>query len=130
MAYKLPCVQSFTEQKSKHTENESSTNHYPTQYINDLSEEELLDLKEMNHVLDGLGPRFQDWSGREPLPIDADLLPSIIEGYKRPYRLLPYGTKPGLRDKEMTFFRRTARTMPPHFALGITIKLLTTNLFL
>ncbi|KAL7589479.1 hypothetical protein Lser_V15G38860 [Lactuca serriola] len=117
MAYKLPCVQSFKEQKSNDTENKSSMN-YPEQYIKDLSEEELLDLKEMNLVLDELGPRFRDWAGREPLPVDADLLPSIIEGYKRPFRLLPYGTKPGLQDKEMTFFRRTARTMPPHFALG------------
>ncbi|KAJ0798063.1 putative RNA-binding, CRM domain, YhbY-like superfamily [Helianthus annuus] len=113
MAYNLPCVQSFTEHKSKHTENESSIN-----YVKDLSEEELLDLEELNLVLDGLGPRFKDWSGREPLPIDADLLPSLVEGYKRPFRLLPYGTRPGLRDKEMTFIRRTARTMPPHFALG------------
>ncbi|KAL8236463.1 hypothetical protein R6Q59_017544 [Mikania micrantha] len=117
MAYKLPCVQSFTEYKSKHTENESSIN-YAGRYVKDLSEEELLDLKELNLVLDGLGPRFKDWSGREPLPVDADLLPSLVEGYKRPFRLLPYGTKPGLRDKEMTFIRRTARTMPPHFALG------------
>ncbi|KAI3772797.1 hypothetical protein L6452_03991 [Arctium lappa] len=117
MAYKLPCVQSFTEHNSKVTENDSSMN-YPARYVKDLSEEELLDLKELTLVLDGLGPRFKDWSGREPLPIDADLLPSLVEGYKRPFRLLPHGTKPGLRDKEMTFFRRTARTMPPHFALG------------
>nr|XP_043622132.1 CRM-domain containing factor CFM3, chloroplastic/mitochondrial [Erigeron canadensis] len=117
MAYKLPCVQSFTENKSVHTENESSTN-YAGRYVKDLTEEELLDLKELNLVLDGLGPRFKDWSGREPLPVDADLLPSTVQGYKRPFRLLPYGTKPGLLDKEMTFFRRTARTMPPHFALG------------
>uniref|UniRef100_A0A251V2G7 Putative CRS1 / YhbY (CRM) domain-containing protein n=1 Tax=Helianthus annuus TaxID=4232 RepID=A0A251V2G7_HELAN len=117
MAYNLPCVQSFTEHKSKHTENESSIN-YAGRYVKDLSEEELLDLEELNLVLDGLGPRFKDWSGREPLPIDADLLPSLVEGYKRPFRLLPYGTRPGLRDKEMTFIRRTARTMPPHFALG------------
>ncbi|KAK1420635.1 hypothetical protein QVD17_22387 [Tagetes erecta] len=117
MAYKLPCVQSFTEHKSKQTENESPTN-YAGRYVKDLSEEELLDLKELNLVLDGLGPRFKDWSGREPLPVDADLLPLLVEGYKRPFRLLPYGTRPGLRDKEMTFIRRTARTMPPHFALG------------
>ncbi|KAK9055602.1 hypothetical protein SSX86_026686 [Deinandra increscens subsp. villosa] len=117
MAYKLPCVQSFTEYKSKNTEKESSINH-AGRYVKELSEEELLDLKELNLVLDGLGPRFKDWSGREPLPIDADLLPSLVEGYRRPFRLLPYGTRPGLRDKEMTYIRRTARTMPPHFALG------------
>lgn len=117
MAYKLPCVQSFTDHNSKVTENDSSMN-YAARYVKDLSEEELLDLKELNLVLDGLGPRFKDWSGREPLPIDADLLPPLVEGYKRPFRLLPHGTKHGLRDKEMTFFRRTARTMPPHFALG------------
>ncbi|KAI7740347.1 hypothetical protein M8C21_009420, partial [Ambrosia artemisiifolia] len=117
MAYKLPCVQSFTEHILKHEENESSIN-YAGRYVKDLSEEELVDLKELNLVLDGLGPRFKDWSGREPLPVDADLLPSLVEGYKRPFRLLPYGTRPGLRDREMTFIRRTARTMPPHFALG------------
>ncbi|XP_076944035.1 CRM-domain containing factor CFM3, chloroplastic/mitochondrial-like [Bidens hawaiensis] len=117
MAYKLPCVKSFTEHESKHTENESSIS-YAGRYVKDLSEEELLDLKELNLVLDGLGPRFKDWSGPEPLPIDADLLPALVEGYKRPFRLLPYGTRLGLRDKEMTFIRRTARTMPPHFALG------------
>ncbi|KAJ9547891.1 hypothetical protein OSB04_020434 [Centaurea solstitialis] len=117
MAYKLPCVQSFAEQNSKDTQNDSSTK-YPARYVKDLSEEELLDLKELNLVLDGLGPRFKDWCGREPLPVDADLLPSLVEGYRRPFRLLPHGTRHGLRDKEMTFFRRTARTMPPHFALG------------
>ncbi|KAL8122808.1 hypothetical protein AgCh_010997 [Apium graveolens] len=32
-------------------------------------------------------------------------------------KLLPYGIRPVLKDQDMTFIRRVARTMPPHFAL-------------
>ncbi|GMP55211.1 hypothetical protein CsSME_00020094 [Camellia sinensis var. sinensis] len=141
MTYKLPCVQSYTKHNQVNTKSlqiskdivgdlspriglkdsvrttESLVSN-STRYLKDLSEEEIMDLSELNHLLDKLGPRFKDWSGREPLPVDADLLPSVVPGYKRPFRLLPYGTRHGLRDKDMTFYRRTARTMPPHFALG------------
>ncbi|KAF5950284.1 hypothetical protein HYC85_012277 [Camellia sinensis] len=141
MTYKLPCVQSYTKHNQVNTKSlqistdivgdlpprigskdsvrttESLVSN-STRYLKDLSEEEIMDLSELNHLLDKLGPRFKDWLGREPLPVDADLLPSVVPGYKRPLRLLPYGTRHGLRDKDMTFYRRTARTMPPHFALG------------
>ncbi|CAA0814264.1 CRS1 / YhbY (CRM) domain-containing protein [Striga hermonthica] len=87
-------------------------------YVNNLSKQEQMDLHELNSMLDELGPRFVDWSGREPIPVDADLLPTVVPGYKTPFRLLPHGVRHALRDKEMTFLRRTARMVPPHFALG------------
>lgn len=142
MAYKLHCVQSYIKQERdnvniseysqdaanviiqdigvkdivKTTESVISDS---ARYLKDLSEEELMDLSELNHLLDELGPRFKDWSGREPLPVDADLLPSVVHEYKPPFRLLPYGMRHCLRNREMTFIRRLARTMPPHFALGM-----------
>ncbi|PQP95518.1 CRM-domain containing factor CFM3 chloroplastic/mitochondrial-like [Prunus yedoensis var. nudiflora] len=90
----------------------------PAEYLKDLSQRELMALNDLNHLLDELGPRFKDWIGREPLPVDADLLPSMVPGYKTPFRLLPYGFRPCLRDKDVTKYRRLARTVPPHFALG------------
>ncbi|OVA16249.1 RNA-binding [Macleaya cordata] len=75
-------------------------------------------VEEADRLLDGLGPRFTDWWGYEPLPIDADLLPAIVPGYRRPFRLLPYGVKPKLTDDEMTTLRRLGRPLPCHFALG------------
>ncbi|KAF0913238.1 hypothetical protein E2562_020392 [Oryza meyeriana var. granulata] len=68
--------------------------------------------------LDQLGPRYKDWSGRGPVPVDADLLPGVVPGYKTPFRLLPYKVKSTLRNKEMTALRRLARQTAPHFALG------------
>ncbi|RDX57721.1 CRM-domain containing factor CFM3, chloroplastic/mitochondrial, partial [Mucuna pruriens] len=88
------------------------------EYLKDMSEEQLMEFCDLNHLLDELGPRFEDWTGREPLPVDADLLPAVVPGYKTPYRLLPYGLRPCLTNKEMTNFRRLARTTAPHFALG------------
>ncbi|PNX95480.1 chloroplastic group IIA intron splicing facilitator CRS1 chloroplastic-like, partial [Trifolium pratense] len=69
-------------------------------------------------LLDELGPRFKDWTGCEPLPVDADQLPAVIPGYKTPFRLLPYGVKACLSNKETTVMRRIARRTAPHFALG------------
>ncbi|PHU27593.1 hypothetical protein BC332_05925 [Capsicum chinense] len=79
--------------------------------------------EEADKLLEGLGPRFTDWWGCEPLPIDADLLPAIVPGYKRPFRLLPYGVKPKLTNDEMTTLRRLGRPLPCHFALGKNRKL-------
>ncbi|XP_072992054.1 CRM-domain containing factor CFM3, chloroplastic/mitochondrial [Typha latifolia] len=73
---------------------------------------------EIDKLLDGLGPRYSDWPGGDPLPVDADLLPGMIPGYKPPFRVLPYGVKPSLGLKEATALRRLARVLPPHFALG------------
>lgn len=140
IAYKLPCVQSYTKKgqtnmimlkDSTGASNEATHNmgvdtygarkpFIPdsAKYLKDLSEEELMEFSDLNHLLDDLGPRFTDWTGREPLPVDADLLPAVVSGYRPPFRLLPYGLRHCLRNKEMTFIRRLARTMPPHFALG------------
>ncbi|XP_042492211.1 CRM-domain containing factor CFM3, chloroplastic/mitochondrial [Macadamia integrifolia] len=83
----------------------------------DLSDEPM-DRSDLTNLLDELGPRFSDWTGRDPQPVDADLLPGVVHGYKPPFRLLPHGIRHCLRDKEMTMFRRLARTVSPHFALG------------
>ncbi|KAJ8567029.1 hypothetical protein K7X08_019237 [Anisodus acutangulus] len=79
--------------------------------------------EEADKLLEGLGPRFTDWWGCEPLPIDADLLPAIVPWYKRPFRLLPYGVKPKLTNDEMTTLRRLGRPLRCHFALGRNRKL-------
>ncbi|KAF1879426.1 hypothetical protein Lal_00005892 [Lupinus albus] len=74
--------------------------------------------EDADRLLVGLGPRFTDWWGYDPLPIDADLLPAVIPGYRKPFRLLPYGVSSKLTDDEMTTMRRLARPLPCHFALG------------
>ncbi|RDX61148.1 CRM-domain containing factor CFM2, chloroplastic, partial [Mucuna pruriens] len=74
-------------------------------------------------LLMGLGPRFTDWWGCDPPPVDADLLPAVIYGYRKPFRLLPYGVKPKLTDDEMTTLKRLGRPLPCHFALGRNRKL-------
>lgn len=75
-------------------------------------------VEEADHLLEGLGPRFTDWWGYEPLPVDADLLPATVPGHRRPFRLLPYGVKPQLTNDEMTTLRRLGRPLPCHFVLG------------
>ncbi|KAJ6807958.1 CRM-domain containing factor CFM3, chloroplastic/mitochondrial [Iris pallida] len=79
-----------------------------------LTEEE----EEYNRLLDGLGPRFVDWWGTGLLPVDADLLPQNIPGYRTPFRLLPTGMRSRLTNAEMTNLRKLARKLPCHFALG------------
>lgn len=74
--------------------------------------------EEADRLLEGLGPRFTDWWGYEPLPVDADLLPAVVPGFRRPFRLLPYGVKPQLTNDEMTILKRLGRPLPCHFALG------------
>lgn len=74
--------------------------------------------EESDHLLDGLGPRFTDWWGYDPLPVDADLLPAVVSGYRKPFRLLPYGIKSILTNDEMTTLKRLGRSLPCHFALG------------
>lgn len=130
MTYHLDCVKSYSKQvetgalgtseafSSKNGAARSSSL-YSSAYFKSLSEEEQASLSELNILLDELGPRFMDWSGREPIPVDADLLPAVVPGYMTPFRLRPHGTRRTLRDTEMTFLRRAAREMPPHFALGI-----------
>ncbi|CAN6363270.1 unnamed protein product [Urochloa humidicola] len=73
---------------------------------------------EIDKLLDELGPRYDDWPGSDPLPVDADLLPASIPGYNPPFRVLPYGVRPSLSRRDTTNLRRLARGLPPHFALG------------
>ncbi|KVI00855.1 CRM-domain containing factor CFM3, chloroplastic/mitochondrial isoform X2 [Cynara cardunculus var. scolymus] len=73
---------------------------------------------EFSSVLDGLGPRFYEWWGTGILPVDADLLPQTIPGFKTPFRLLPTGMRPRLTNAEMTNLRKLAKSLPCHFALG------------
>ncbi|CAN7119603.1 unnamed protein product, partial [Brassica rapa subsp. narinosa] len=92
-------------------------------YPKDCLLEMLSELCELNDLLDEIGPRFLDWTGCAPLPVDADLLPPLVMRYKCPFRILLQGVKPYLSNKEMTDMRRLARTTPPHFALGRFISL-------
>lgn len=75
-------------------------------------------LEEVDSLLEGLGPRFTDWWGFDPVPVDADLLPAVIPGFRHPFRLLPYGVKSNLTDDELTTLKRLGRPLPCHFALG------------
>ncbi|PNY13692.1 chloroplastic group IIA intron splicing facilitator CRS1 chloroplastic-like [Trifolium pratense] len=79
-----------------------------------LTEEEI----EYNALLDGLGPRFVEWWGTGIPPVDADLLPRVVPGYKTPYRLLPVGMRSRLTSAELTDLRKIAKSLPSHFALG------------
>ncbi|RDX74907.1 CRM-domain containing factor CFM3A, chloroplastic/mitochondrial, partial [Mucuna pruriens] len=73
---------------------------------------------EVDKLLDSLGPRYTDWPGCDPLPVDADMLPAFVPGYQPPFRVLPFGVRSTLGLREATALRRIARTLPPHFALG------------
>lgn len=74
---------------------------------------------EVDKLLDSLGPRYTDWPGLDPLPVDADMLPGVVPDYEPPFRILPYGVRSSLGIKEATALRRLARRLPPHFALGM-----------
>ncbi|KAF0899958.1 hypothetical protein E2562_025902 [Oryza meyeriana var. granulata] len=79
--------------------------------------------REVNRLLDSLGPRFVDWWWNTPLPVDADLLPEVVLGFKTPFRQCPPGVRPTLADEELTYLRKLARPLPTHFALGRNTKL-------
>lgn len=141
MTYNLLCVQSYTKENQSDSMKlpaledgksdivhdkqvkvsirtmESSTP-ISVKKVKGLSEGETMQLNDLNQLLDELGPRFTDWLGREPLPVDADLLPPVVPDYRTPFRILPYGVKRCVGNKGMTKLRRTARMIPPHFALG------------
>lgn len=138
MAYELPCVKSYaklTDTDSNHktcpsiepstSGSVSSTNDYTR--ISKLSEVSsslanspggFANGFDIDSFLDQLGPRYKDWSGCNPLPVDADMLPGVVPGYTPPFRLLPYKTRSALKNRQMTSLRRLARTMSPHFVLG------------
>jgi hypothetical protein len=85
-------------------------------YLGDQKEE----LKEMEieEIMEALGPRYENWTGLRPIPIDGDLLPTEVPKYRPPFRLLPFGVRSGLTDAELTRLRRLARPIAPHFVLG------------
>lgn len=74
---------------------------------------------EVDKLLAGLGPRYTNWRGCKPYPVDADMLPGIVTDYQPPFRVLPYGVRSTLTRKEATNLQRLARILPPHFALGM-----------
>ncbi|KAL5726431.1 hypothetical protein ACHQM5_009474 [Ranunculus cassubicifolius] len=79
--------------------------------------------READRLLDGLGPRFVDWWYPKPLPVDADMLPEVVSGFKTPLRRCPQDIRPKLADHELTYLRKLARHLPTHFALGRNRKL-------
>ncbi|KAI7728759.1 hypothetical protein M8C21_028688 [Ambrosia artemisiifolia] len=79
--------------------------------------------READRLLDGLGPRFIDWWMPKPLPVDADLLPEVVPGYKPPSRLYPLSGRSKLTDTELTHLRKQAYHLPTHFVLGRNRKL-------
>ncbi|ONK76559.1 uncharacterized protein A4U43_C03F29530 [Asparagus officinalis] len=124
MTYELPCVQSYsklaaTDSSHKTIDAAKNTmNHFiKDSKPSDLSKESAENF-DIDSFLDKLGPRYRDWSGCNPIPVDADRLPGLVPGYTPPFRLLPYKTKGALKNRQMTSLRRLARTMSPHFALG------------
>lgn len=79
--------------------------------------------REGDRLLDGLGPRFVDWWYPKPLPVDGDMLPEVVPGFKPPFRLCPPRVRAQLTDDELTYLRKLARQMPVHFVLGRNSKL-------
>ena len=92
-------------------------------------EEEKETETEMERLLEGLGPRYEKWTGLRPIPIDGDLLPPEVPNYRPPFRLLPFGVRGRLSDAELTNLRRLARPIAPHFVLGTILYLYTHELF-
>ncbi|KAL9255272.1 Chloroplastic group IIA intron splicing facilitator CRS1, chloroplastic-like protein [Drosera capensis] len=88
-----------------------------------MGTERTLYQSETDRLLDGLGPRFVDWWYPKPLPVDADLLPEVVPGFRPPLRISPPGVRAKLSDVELTYFRKLARSLPTHFVLGRNTKL-------
>ncbi|KAH7437028.1 hypothetical protein KP509_05G053300 [Ceratopteris richardii] len=74
--------------------------------------------KEMDEILKELGPRYEEWTGPSPAPVDADLLPSTIPNYTPPYRVLPFGMRPSISNTLATHLRRLSQPLAPHFVIG------------
>ncbi|VVB14706.1 unnamed protein product [Arabis nemorensis] len=75
-------------------------------------------VREADRLLNGLGPRYMDWWMRRPFPVDADLLPDVVNGYRPPSRRCPPNTRAKLSDEELTYLRNIAQALPFHFVLG------------
>ncbi|XP_035550602.1 chloroplastic group IIA intron splicing facilitator CRS1, chloroplastic isoform X2 [Juglans regia] len=80
-------------------------------------------VRETERLLDGLGPRYLDWWMDKPLPVDADLLPEVVPGYRPPFRLCPPRARAKLTNDELTYLRKLAHPLPTHFVLGKNRKL-------
>ncbi|XP_050227404.1 chloroplastic group IIA intron splicing facilitator CRS1, chloroplastic isoform X2 [Mercurialis annua] len=88
-------------------------------FIKDADKEQIngsLFEREVDRLLDGLGPRYVDWWMRKPLPVDGDSLPEVVAGFTTPFRF-QYG-RSKLWDNELTYLRKLARAQPTHFVLG------------
>ncbi|CAO2817228.1 unnamed protein product [Amaranthus hypochondriacus] len=79
--------------------------------------------REGDRLLDGLGPRYVDWWYPKPLPVDGDLLPEVVPGFRPPIRRCPPHVRTQLTDDELTYLRNFARPLPVHFVLGRNSKL-------
>ncbi|KAK1298946.1 hypothetical protein QJS10_CPB14g00439 [Acorus calamus] len=79
--------------------------------------------REANRLLDGLGPRYTNWWWPKPLPVDGDMLPEVVPGFRPPFRRCPPHLRPKLTDDELTYLRKLARPLPTHFVLGRNSKL-------
>ncbi|KAH7556896.1 hypothetical protein JRO89_XS11G0008700 [Xanthoceras sorbifolium] len=77
--------------------------------------------REGDRLLDGLGPCFIDWWMWKPLPVDADLLPEVIPGFRTPFRRCPPDGRSKMTDDELTYLRKLAHPLPTHFVLGIAL---------
>nr|XP_025693054.1 chloroplastic group IIA intron splicing facilitator CRS1, chloroplastic-like [Arachis hypogaea] len=77
--------------------------------------------RETDRLLDALGRRFVDWWYPKPLPIDADLFPEVVPGFKPPFRLCPPYSSAKITYYELTFFRKLAKPLPVHFVLGMLL---------
>ncbi|CAN4083190.1 unnamed protein product [Withania somnifera] len=128
-----------SQQSSSFTENTKETSIFPSLKSIRSSEDEMISgenseedslamneslyEREANRLLDDLGPRYVDWWWPKPLPVDADLLPEVVPGFKPPFRLCPPRSRSKLTDDELTHFRKLARSLPTHFVLGRNRKL-------
>ncbi|KAH0993913.1 hypothetical protein GBA52_005396 [Prunus armeniaca] len=81
VSYEVPNVKT-PQEKSENTSQEKED----TEQLAEVKYED-----EVDKLLDSLCPRFKDWPGCDPLPVDADMLPGIVPGYQPPFRVLPYG---------------------------------------
>nr|XP_010924281.1 CRM-domain containing factor CFM3, chloroplastic/mitochondrial [Elaeis guineensis] len=108
----------LVDEKDIHSISSTAEQARPSLMIPESTESMTEEEAEYNQLLDELGPRFVDWWGTGILPVDADLLPQTIPGYKTPFRLLPMGMRSRLTNAEMTNMRKLAKTLPCHFALG------------
>ncbi|KAG6530749.1 hypothetical protein ZIOFF_004507 [Zingiber officinale] len=102
MAYQLPCIQTYLQLSDANSFHNPSMGNCSNLIAGNQAETFETDsamnqnlskgfssTAYIDRLLDQLGPRFKDWSGRNPIPVDADLLLGLVPGYKPPFRLLP-----------------------------------------